>query len=68
MSKVVINTCLNDLIELFARSMADEGKPQRDRMVKKLEALWDLAVEKRNREIVALVEGKKWAFDNYKSS
>jgi hypothetical protein len=67
MSSVDISSCLNDLIELFASSMANEGKPQRDRMIARLEKLWDKAVADRNHEVIALVEGKKWIFDNYKS-
>ncbi|KKM16618.1 hypothetical protein LCGC14_1684050 [marine sediment metagenome] len=56
--KALITSTLNDLLKVFAQSMAAEGKPKRSVMEGYLQKLCDEAVAQRDREIIMLVKGQ----------
>lgn len=55
----LIGSTLDDLLTLFARTMASEGKPRRSAMEAKLQHLCDEAVKQRDRSIIMLINGHK---------
>jgi len=57
--KALISSTLTDLLVIFARSMAAEGKPNKPAMEEKLKCLCDEAVSQRDREIITQIKGQK---------
>ena len=57
--KALITSTLNDLLTLFARSMAVEGKPAKSVMEGHLQKLCDEAVAQRDRRIIMLIKGEE---------
>ena len=55
----LITSTLNELLKVFARSMATEGKPARSVMEGHLKKLCDEAVDQRDREIIMLIKRLK---------
>lgn len=53
--QAMIESTLKDLLHEFATSMADEGKPRRERMIKKLQGLVDEAQATERRCIVLAI-------------
>ena len=58
MNALIENT-LTDLLVIFARSMAAEGKPNRDAMLAKLQHLWYESKDHRDRCILMLIKDRK---------
>lgn len=57
--KILISNTLNELLKIFAHSMAEEGKPAKSVMEKHLQELCDKAVAYREREIIMQIKGTK---------
>ena len=55
----LISSTLDELLKIFARSMAAEGKPARSVMEGHLHKLCDEAVAQRDRGIIMLIKNEK---------
>ena len=55
----LITSTLDELLKVFARSMASEGKPAKSVMEGHLQKLWDEAEGQRDRSIIMLIKNQK---------